>query len=210
MRAVMAAQGLVACQPRRCRTTTVPGPGPSDQFVPAGRDRHRTRQQTHRGYHLCPYLGRVRLRRDRDRLLLQNGPGLGGGRPHAHLAGSRGPGHGRRHQHLQPRCTFHSDRGTQNASAGLAAYLRVHDMRGSMGPTGIWCDNAMAESVFAALNNELVQRAVFPTIGHLRKAVASYIEVSYHHQRLHSALGYRNPAKSTPITQLPAQQPEHH
>ena len=48
-----------------------------------------------------------------------------------------------------------------------------------MGRTGICWDNALAESFFAALKNELIYRTAFPTIKHARKAVAFYIEVSY-------------------------------
>ena len=60
-------------------------------------------------------------------------------------------------------------------------------MRPSMGNTGICWDNAMAESFFAALKNELVHRTAFPTIDHVKKAVAFYIEVFYNRERLHSA-----------------------
>ena len=66
-------------------------------------------------------------------------------------------------------------------------------MRPSMGNTGICWDNAMAESFFAALKNELVHRTAFPTIDHVKKAVASYIEVFYNRERLHSGLGYKTP-----------------
>jgi putative transposase len=38
-----------------------------------------------------------------------------------------------------------------------------------MGATGVCWDNAMAESFFAALKNELVHRTVFPTRGHARR-----------------------------------------
>jgi putative transposase len=53
--------------------------------------------------------------------------------------------------------------------------------------------NAMAESFFAALKNELVHRTVFPTRAQARRAVAEYIEKFYNRQRLHSGLGYPTP-----------------
>lgn len=99
----------------------------------------------------------------------------------------------RRNHDLAPGCIFHSDRGTQYTSAQLAGYLERHDMRGSMGRTGICWDNAMAESFFAAIKNELVHRTAFPTVKHAQKAVAHYIEVFYNRQRLHSGIGYRTP-----------------
>jgi putative transposase len=66
-------------------------------------------------------------------------------------------------------------------------------MRGSMGRTGICWDNALAVSFFAALKNELVYRTTFPTVNHVKNAVASYIEVFYNRQRIHSGLAYRTP-----------------
>ncbi len=62
-----------------------------------------------------------------------------------------------------------------------------------MGRTGVCWDNAMAESFFAALKNELVYRTVFPTREAARRAIAEYIEVFYNRQRIHSALGYKTP-----------------
>jgi transposase InsO family protein len=62
-----------------------------------------------------------------------------------------------------------------------------------MGRTGVCWDNAMAESFFAALKNELVHRTVFVTRDQARLAIAEYIEVFYNRQRLHSGLGYKTP-----------------
>jgi putative transposase len=90
---------------------------------------------------------------------------------------------------------FHSDRGTQYTSALFTAALRQHELRASVGRTGICWDNALAESFFGALKNELVYRTAFPTPSHARRAIAEYIEVFYNRQRLHSALGYRTPAE---------------
>ena len=94
---------------------------------------------------------------------------------------------------LQPGCVFHSDRGSQYTSSELAAHLDKLKLTGSMGATGVCWDNAMAESFFATLKNELVHRTVFPTRAHARRAVAEYIEVFYNRQRLHSGLDYQTP-----------------
>ena len=88
---------------------------------------------------------------------------------------------------------FHSDRGTQYTSTQFAAHLKALGMTGSMGRTGVCWDNALAESFFAALKNELVHRTVFPTRERARRAIAEYIEVFYNRQRLHSGLGYKTP-----------------
>ncbi len=94
---------------------------------------------------------------------------------------------------LDPDAVFHSDRGTQYISYEHHRALARHGISPSVGRTGICWDNALAESVFAALKNELVHRTVFPTRRHARRAIAEYIEVFYNRQRLHSSLDYRTP-----------------
>lgn len=90
-------------------------------------------------------------------------------------------------------CIFHSDRGSQYTSDDFATYLAAHDMRGSMGRTGVCWDNAMAESFFASLKNEFVHRTVFPTRRKAIDAIAHWIEIRYNRKRLHSGVGYRTP-----------------
>jgi transposase InsO family protein len=97
--------------------------------------------------------------------------------------------------HLQPAAIFHSDRGSQYTSAEFASHLGVLNLRGSIGAVGQCWDNALAESFFASLKNELVYRTVFPTLAKARRAVAEYIEVFYNRVRLHSGLGYNTPAE---------------
>lgn len=94
---------------------------------------------------------------------------------------------------LAPGAVFHSDRGAQYTSAQFAEHLSKYNMVGSMGRTGICWDNAMAESFFGALKNELIYRTAFPTQESARRAIAEYIEVFYNRIRLHSGLGYRTP-----------------
>jgi transposase InsO family protein len=60
-------------------------------------------------------------------------------------------------------------------------------------PANCW-DNAMAESFFATLKTELVDRQAWPTRAAARTAIFEYIEGWYNRERLHSALGYRSPA----------------
>ena len=94
---------------------------------------------------------------------------------------------------LQPGCVFHSDRGSQYTSAEYRTKLSELDVAPSVGRTGVCWDNALAESFFATLKNELVHRTAFPTRAHARRAIVSYIEGFYNRRRLHSALGYRTP-----------------
>ena len=98
-----------------------------------------------------------------------------------------------RNNDIQPRAIFHSDRGSNYTSAEFAKVLAGHDIRRSVGRTGICYDNAMAESFFAALKNELVHRTIYPTREHARRDIARYIEMHYNTKRLHSGLGYKTP-----------------
>jgi putative transposase len=94
---------------------------------------------------------------------------------------------------LEPDAVFHSDRGSQYTSTEFAVLLGDLNLRGSMGRVGQCWDNALAESFFGALKNELVHRMVFATRAKARRAIAEYIEVFYNRVRLHSALGYKTP-----------------
>jgi putative transposase len=94
---------------------------------------------------------------------------------------------------LEPCAIFYSDRGSNYTSREFADTLAVFGLRQSVGRTGICYHNAMAESFFGALKNELVNRTVYPTRDHARRDIARYIEVRYNTQRLHSGLGYKTP-----------------
>jgi putative transposase len=96
---------------------------------------------------------------------------------------------------LRPGCIFHSDRGSNYTSADFARTLRSLDAHQSVGRTGVCWDNAMAESFFGALKNELVYRTSFATRAHARRAIVRYIEVFYNRKRLHSGLDYKTPAE---------------
>ena len=64
----------------------------------------------------------------------------------------------------------------------------------SMGTLGDALDNAVAESFFATLECELLNRHDWPTRQALRTAVFDFIEVFYNRQRRHSTLDYHPPA----------------
>ena len=88
---------------------------------------------------------------------------------------------------------FHSDRGSQYTSQRFLDHLKGYGIRPSVGRTGVCWDNAWAESFNATLKNERVHRMVYPTKDKAIKDIASWIELTYNHVRLHSALGYRAP-----------------
>ena len=67
----------------------------------------------------------------------------------------------------------------------------------SMSRTGNGFDNAVAESFFATLKRELVDRpdrAPWPDRAAARAAIFEYIEVFYNRRRRHSTLRYLSPA----------------
>ncbi|MFJ8015037.1 transposase [Streptomyces sp. NPDC096339] len=81
---------------------------------------------------------------------------------------------------------------TSHAFARLAADL---DVRLSVGRTGVCWDNALAESFFATLKNELVSQLSWHTRAAARSEIFEYIEGWYNNRRLHSSLGYQSPAE---------------
>lgn len=87
---------------------------------------------------------------------------------------------------------FHSDRGSQYASAPFTRTITAHGFVPSMSRKGNCWDNAVAESFFATLKNEEVT-AVYVTKADAHIAIASYIHGFYNPTRLHSALGYLSP-----------------
>jgi transposase InsO family protein len=90
----------------------------------------------------------------------------------------------------------HSDRGCQYTSAQYRNALANLGVTVSMSRKGNCWDNAVAESFFATLKNELVSRNEWRSRADLHKAVFEYIEVFYNRKRLHSALNYKTPAEA--------------
>jgi putative transposase len=87
----------------------------------------------------------------------------------------------------------HSDHGCQYTSLAFSQRLQAAGVVPSMGRVGDCYDNAVAESFFATLKGELLDRAVWPTRAAARLAIFEYLEVWYNRQRRHSTLGYRSP-----------------
>jgi putative transposase len=88
----------------------------------------------------------------------------------------------------------HSDQGSQYTSIAFGARCREAGVRPSMGSVGDAYDNAMAESFFATLECELLDRCRFKTQAEARIAVFTFIESFYNPRRRHSSIGYLSPA----------------
>jgi len=89
----------------------------------------------------------------------------------------------------------HSDQGSQYTSIEFGKRCREAGVRPSMGSVGDAYDNAMAESFFATLECELLDRRRFKTQAEARIAVFEFIEGFYNPRRRHSSLGYLSPVK---------------
>jgi putative transposase len=99
----------------------------------------------------------------------------------------------RGHQRM-PDTIFHTDRGSEYTSGACLAACQRLGLRRSMSRTGSCLDNAVAESWFASLKVELVDRAHYRTRAAARAAIFAWIHY-YNRHRLHSARGYLPPVE---------------
>jgi putative transposase len=87
----------------------------------------------------------------------------------------------------------HTDQGRQYSSSAYVEILKKHGIVQSMSRKGNCYDNAVAESFFSSLKNELIHHCSFKTREQARTAVFEYIEVFYNRQRRHQSLDYVSP-----------------
>lgn len=95
----------------------------------------------------------------------------------------------------EPGLIHHTDQGILYASAVYRAILKAHHMLPSMSRKGDCYDNAVAESFFSGLKNELTWDRDFRTRTEARSAVFEWIEVFYNRERLHETLDYVSPMR---------------
>jgi putative transposase len=93
-----------------------------------------------------------------------------------------------------PGLIHHSDQGSQYVSLAFGRAARQAGIAVSMGSRGDAYDNAVAETFFATLKKELVNRRSWPSRLELQSAVFEYIEAFYNRRRGHSTLGMISPA----------------
>ena len=93
----------------------------------------------------------------------------------------------------RPGLVHHSDRGSQYTSLAFGKTIEAAGVLPSMGRRGDAFDNALAESFFATLETELLDRHSFRSRDEARIAVFTYIEGFYNARRRHSTLDYRSP-----------------
>jgi transposase InsO family protein len=94
---------------------------------------------------------------------------------------------------VKPGLIHHTDQGRQYSSAAYLAVLKRHGINPSMSRRGNCYDNAVAESFFSSLKNELVHHCSFKTRDEAKAAIFEYIEIFYNRQRRHQKLHYLSP-----------------
>ena len=95
----------------------------------------------------------------------------------------------------KPGLIHHSDQGVLYSSGSYLALLDKYGMLRSMSGKGNCYDNAVAESFFSSLKNELVHHRDFTTRDQARSEIFEYIELFYNRKRLHQSLNYQTPMK---------------
>jgi putative transposase len=88
----------------------------------------------------------------------------------------------------------HSDHGSQYTSLAFGKRCKDYGIQVSMGSVGDCYDNALAESFFASLECEMIDRTTLKSPAQARVEVFDYLEGFYNPYRRHSGLGQMSPA----------------
>ena len=92
-----------------------------------------------------------------------------------------------------PGLVHHTDRGSVYSSDEYRNRLAVRGCVSSMSRSGNCYDNAVAESFFSSLKNELTYKNIFKTRDQARSEIFKYIEIFYNRKRIHQSLNYLTP-----------------
>ena len=99
------------------------------------------------------------------------------------------------HRNPQKGLLLHTDRGSQYASYSHKGLLEKHNIVQSMSRRANCWDNAVAESFFKSLKNELVYQTYFYTKKQAKLEIFKYIELFYNRVRSHSYLNGLSPVE---------------
>lgn len=103
----------------------------------------------------------------------------------------------------RPGLIHHSDQGILYSTGSYLALLKKYGMLRSMSAKGNCYDNAVAESFFSSLKNEIVHHRSYQTRDEARTEIFEYIELFYNRKRLHQSLNYQTPMKYESVNMLP-------
>ena len=98
-----------------------------------------------------------------------------------------------RRRHPRRGLIFHSDQGSEFTSWAVRRFCHRHRIDQSMGSVGDCYDNAMAESVFASIETELLWQHTFLNLDDARSHLIDYIEGWYNTNRRHTSIGCISP-----------------
>lgn len=98
----------------------------------------------------------------------------------------------------------HSDQGIQYASHEFRAILKVFNIVQSMSRKGDCWDNSVAESFFATIKKELIDRQSWISKQQVKEAIVEWIDCFYNRQRRHSSAGNMSPVDYENLTNLRA------
>lgn len=101
----------------------------------------------------------------------------------------------KRRGHVAGNATFRSDGGGRHTGARLAEWAQRNGVRLPVGRTGCRRDDAVAESLWASLKNEMYHRRTFATRDEAEFACIDWMERFCNRSRPHSSIGYRHPAE---------------
>jgi len=89
---------------------------------------------------------------------------------------------------------FNTDQGVQYTSDAWISILKQHDIMISMDGKGRWADNIWIERIWRTIKYECIHLAGIESLIELKTELQKYI-FYYNNRRLHSSLGYKQPAK---------------
>lgn len=89
---------------------------------------------------------------------------------------------------------FNTDQGVQYTCDNWIKVLKEHDIMISMDGKGRWADNIWIERVWRTIKYEAIHLYGVESLTELKTLLSEYIYY-YNHKRLHSSLGYVQPAK---------------
>lgn len=93
----------------------------------------------------------------------------------------------------EPGLICHTDQGSVYGSKLYRGVLDERGLRASMSRRGNCHDNAVAESWFSTLKNELTRHTMYPTRAIAIAEISSFIELYYNQRRPHQTLRYLSP-----------------
>ncbi|MDI3461551.1 MAG: Transposase [Nitrospira sp.] len=98
-----------------------------------------------------------------------------------------------RQRRIRPGLIHHSDQGPTYSCLVYQRRLVTLGITPSMSRKGNCYDNAVAESFFSTLKNELVHQQIYHSREEASREIFAFIEGFYNRQRLHQSLGYLSP-----------------